>query len=430
MNPMAEELNEMIKKNNPNVLSMLSKKGKEIFFPKKGILAQSAEAKGKKINATIGIALEDDGTPLALDTVTKLVELPKGDVVNYAPSYGNAELRKQWQNMMFEKNPSLGGKKISLPVVTNALTHGLSMCGYMFLDEDDELIIPEPYWGNYKLIFNNGYGAKIVGFPVFEGEGYNTEALSKTLMAGGKKKVLLLNNPNNPTGYTPLDNEIPKIVGAIKDAADKGKKIVVIIDDAYFGLVYEDGVYRESLFTNLCDLSENVLAVKLDGATKEDYVWGLRVGFLTYAIKGGDEFIYKALEDKTAGAVRGNISNAPNISQSIVLKSFTDPDYKEQKEKKYETLRKRAVKVRKIIDEHPEYTEYFKALPFNSGYFMCIKLVDGLDAEEVRQLLLKKYDTGVIAMPPLLRVAFSATPFKLLEELFDNIFNACKLLKE
>ena len=39
--------------------------------------------------------------------------------------------------------------------------------------------------------------------------------------------------------------------------------------------LYEEGIEKESLFTYLCDLHENVLAIKIDGATKEDYVWGL-----------------------------------------------------------------------------------------------------------------------------------------------------------
>ena len=48
-----------------------------------------------------------------------------------------------------------------------------------------------------------------------------------------------------------------------------------------FGLVYENGIFKESLFSKLADLHENVLAVKVDGATKEDYAWGFRVGFIT-----------------------------------------------------------------------------------------------------------------------------------------------------
>ena len=71
MNPQAEELNQAIKDCNESVLDLLSEKGKSIFFPKKGILAQTAEAKGKDINATIGIALEEDGSPMRLKFIAK-----------------------------------------------------------------------------------------------------------------------------------------------------------------------------------------------------------------------------------------------------------------------------------------------------------------------------------------------------------------------
>ena len=46
-----------------------------LFFPKKGILAQTADAKGKKINATIGAALEEDGTPMRLNSIAKKIDV-------------------------------------------------------------------------------------------------------------------------------------------------------------------------------------------------------------------------------------------------------------------------------------------------------------------------------------------------------------------
>jgi len=59
MNPLATELNDIIRKANPDIYEMLSNVGKHLFFPK-GILSQSAEAKEKahKFNATIGMATE------------------------------------------------------------------------------------------------------------------------------------------------------------------------------------------------------------------------------------------------------------------------------------------------------------------------------------------------------------------------------------
>jgi aspartate/methionine/tyrosine aminotransferase len=423
INPQAETLNHVIQQNNVAVFSMLSDRGKAIFFPKKGILGQSADAKGKDINATIGMALEDDGSPLCLKSISSLVDLPKADLFNYAPSYGKPELRKKWKEMLFSKNPSLEGE-ISTPVVTNALTHGLSICGYMFLDESEEIIIPDPYWGNYNLIFSNAYGAKVSTFPLFKDNKLNIGGLKDILMSEGGKKVVLLNFPNNPTGYTPSEKEIPEIIRVIQDAATHDKKIVVLIDDAYFGLVYEKGIHTESIFSKLAHLHKNVLAVKLDGATKEDYVWGFRVGFITYGIKGGDEALYKALEDKTAGAIRGNISNGPHISQSLLLKAFTNPDYPSEKKEKYNTLKRRYEKVKEIFAEHPEYKEFFEPLPFNSGYFMCIKLTDR-DPEKVRQILLDKYSTGIIALKDMIRIAYSGTPYNLLDKLYSNIYKAC-----
>ena len=59
MNPIAQELNETIRRINIHVFEMLSAVGKQLFFPK-GILSQSAEAKEKahRFNATIGMATE------------------------------------------------------------------------------------------------------------------------------------------------------------------------------------------------------------------------------------------------------------------------------------------------------------------------------------------------------------------------------------
>src|SRR3989338_8131178 len=427
MNPQAEELNEIIKRNNPHVLGMLSEKGKAIFFPKKGILAQTADAKGKEINATIGIALEEDGSPVRLKTIARHIKgIDPKDSFQYAPSQGKPELRQKWKELIYEKNPGLKGKEISLPIVTNALTHGLSMVGYIFAGNGDKIISPDLYWENYELIFTNAYGAEIETFPTFAGKRFNVNGLREKLSGGGNKKIVLLNFPNNPSGYTPTEEEAKQIIETIKEAAENGENVVVVIDDAYFGLVYKKGIFTESIFAQLADANERILAVKLDGATKEDYAWGFRVGFVTYGVKGGNKNIYDALEAKTAGAVRGSISNAPHISQSLVLVSLNSPKYMKEKKKKHNLLKKRFKAVENVLKEHEEYRGAFEALPFNSGYFMCVKLKEGLDGEKVRQNLLQKYSTGVIVTGNIIRMAFSAVPTEKIPKLFENLYNACR----
>ena len=430
MNPQAEDLNQIIRENNPAVYDLLSEKGKNVFFPTKGILGQSADARKTKINATIGIAKEDDGTPMRLDCIEKNINIDPSRIFPYAPSFGRPDIRKEWKKMICKKNPGLKGKEISLPIVTNALTHGVSMIGYMFVNEGDKVILPDLFWGNYNLILKNGYGAQLQKFNFFKDNHINLDAIKSSLEKDGiGKKILMLNFPNNPSGYSPTIEESEKIAAILKESAQKGNKIIVICDDAYFGLLYEDGISQESIFSYLADLDPNIMAIKVDGATKEDYVWGFRVGFITYGVQYGNEKFYAALESKTAGAIRGNISNAPNISQSLLMAAYENPDYDKQKQTKYKILKGRYMAVKEALKEK-KYSKYFKPLPFNSGYFMCIHLAEGISGEDLRELLIKKYNIGVINMSGNIRLAFSAVPQKDIPALFEGIYQACKELKK
>ena len=117
-------------------------------------------------------------------------------------------------------------------------------------------------------------------------------------------------------------------------------KLVVLLDDAYFGLFYEDSI-KESLFGLLADSHQNILPVKIDGATKENYVWGLRVGFITYATTSD---ILDALEQKTKGIIRGTVSSGSHISQTILLESLQSEEFLQEKEEKFQIMQGRAVK--------------------------------------------------------------------------------------
>ena len=178
---------------------MLSRRGRDIFFPTKGLLAQAAEAKAARINATIGIGLDDDGLPMRLPAIASRIDLDPRKVFPYASSYGLAELRQAWQAQIQKKNPSLSGP-LSMPVVTSGLTHGLSMAGYLFVEEGDTLILPEVYWGNYRLVLRQNYGAAFKTYGPFDGDVYNLEGLKNHLETTQGKQIVLLNFPTTPRG--------------------------------------------------------------------------------------------------------------------------------------------------------------------------------------------------------------------------------------
>lgn len=422
MNPLAQQLNSAIQQESPAVYEMLSTLGKNLFYPK-GILSQSAEAseKAHKFNATIGIATED-GAPMHFKHIQQKIDYAPKDVYPYAPPQGKPALRDAWLEKLYKDNPSMVGKSIGKPVVTNALTHGLSIVADLFMDEGDALVVPNHYWGNYNSVFGIRRGGKIVTFPLFaDNTRFDTDGLKQALAAQSGKAIVLLNFPNNPTGYTPREEEAQEIVAVLKDAADNGLHLVVVLDDAYFGLFYEDSI-TESLFGRLAGIHERILPVKIDGATKENYVWGLRVGFITYA--AGKETL-NALEQKTKGIIRGTISSGAHISQTMILESLTSKEFAVEKEEKFAIMKGRAVKTKELLGNE-KFNKHWTYYPFNSGYFMCLKL-HTLDAEKLRLHLLDTYGVGVISNNNTdIRVAFSCVEEEDLEELFDLIYQGCE----
>jgi aspartate/methionine/tyrosine aminotransferase len=423
--PLAQAANDAILKDCPVILDLLSERGKRFFFPAKGILAQGAEAKqkAKVANATIGIATEN-GQPMHLGVVHKYFNgLAANEIYDYAPSYGKPDLRTAWAKKQREETPSLGQHPTSNPVVTNALTHGLAVVGDLFLDPGDEVLTSDLMWENYNLSWETRLGARFSYYPFFDQRltGFNINAFSQALaQRKGRKLVVGLNFPNNPSGYTPTKAEAGAIINALIAAADAGSKLVVVCDDAYYGMFFDEAAEKESFFGRLAQAHPNILAIKVDGATKEEFVWGVRVGFLTYGIKNGTPAVYKALEDKTAGIIRAVISNVTHPGQSIVLKALNDPDFRSQQAEKVDILRKRAA-VTAVECRKAEYADCWDVYPFNSGYFMCLRLKDA-DADTVRLKLLDEHGVGTIALGKTdLRVAFSC----LTEAQIPGVFTAC-----
>jgi len=156
----------------------------------------------------------------------------------------------------------------------------------------------------------------------------------------------------------------------------------------------------------------------------------LRVGFITYGacIDGEHGPVYDALERKTAGDVRGSISNASHLGQSIILKLFQAGTYKAEKKEKFRIMEERALEVKRVLAD-PRYDQTWEAYPFNSGYFMCLRLKT-MEAEPLRIHLLERYGVGLISLGKYdLRVAFSCIEKEDVKELFDVILQGVRGLE-
>lgn len=422
INPLAQELNDALKGTTPGEL--LSDVGTRLYFPK-GIIAQSAEAKklGKTANGTIGTTVVE-GKPIMLPSIKKYVpDLTSSELVGYAPTAGNPDLRAMWKESIIRKNPLLKDKKFSLPVVVPGLTAGISYLADLFLDETKPLVAADPSWDNYVLIAEARRNAKFVQFKMFKDGKFNIEGLKETMQkqAESGSVRILLNFPQNPSGYSPTSGEAKQLVSIVKEIAEKGAKVMVWCDDAYFGLNYEDNIEKQSLFAYLCDLHENVLAAKIDGPTKEDFAWGFRTGFITFGCKGLSDTQYEALVKKLMAAIRSSVSCAATPSQSLILKAASDGKLEEEKAEFRKILERRYKLVRDFVSTHE--SKFIKPLPFNSGYFMSFDTMS-IDAEKLRQKLLNDRGIGTISIDvKTLRVAFSSLDEEKINIVYQAIYD-------
>jgi aspartate/methionine/tyrosine aminotransferase len=426
MNPLASELNAAL--SGCVAGTLLSELGKRLYFPK-GIVAQSAEAKKQatRMNATIGIAYKG-GKPLALPSIRGLLPgLELEEIFPYAPTQGVEQFREAWKKEIERKNPDIAGSPFSLPLVVPGLTAGISTLADLFVDTDDVVILPDLYWDNYPLIFETRREARIATFPFFTASGgMDVAALGAALERekGRGKIVLLLNFPNNPTGYSPTRAEAHEIVSALASTAASGTRMLVITDDAYFGLFYETETYTQSLFAPLAGLHPNILAAKIDGSTKEHLTWGFRTGFITFASKGMSGEQYDALTRKLMGAVRSSVSNSSVIAQSVILRATKSPSLEAEKAEAFRVLKDRYDRTRQVLAR--KKSDAISPLPFNSGYFMSFRLNRGR-AEDLRKALLTESGVGTIAIDErCLRVAYSSVDTEKLEELYDLIYAAAE----
>lgn len=400
------------------VWQMLSEYGKRVRFLTDGVLGQTWEARERAhaFNATLG-EFKIQGEDVCLEAQhRKLQAYPASEVYPYTKPGGLPALRQSWKEKILAENPAMEDKTISLPLVCAGLTHGLSLVAELFLDSGDPVILHDMHWENYELIFHLRSGGRILSYPTFEKGALNVAGLKERILSEkSEKQLVILNFPNNPTGYMPTEAEVQALQAVLLECAQAGKKLTVLCDDAYYGFWYGEDILKESIFGYLTGLHPNILTIRLDGATKEFFSGGLRVGFLTF---GGQPLpLLEALEKKTMGALRIGVSSCAHLSQTILLDCLHSRDIQAELAEKKEILRRRG-KLAMELCRRGSPAGLWEAYPFRAGYFICIQVAT--DSRKLREHLLDKYGIGVIALGEnRIRIALPCLEEENIRELFE-----------
>lgn len=409
-------------------MSFFSKLGENIILPQ-DVLIQSKETAAipGAINATIGIATSNKKA-MALPSINKVItEINNSEYLPYSPTPGLPKMRELWKEKILADNPSINKDFLSLPMVTTGITQGIDIAANLFSESGDALLLPNLFWQNYAQIYTIKLGNKIYKYNQFdENNEFSISNFKETLYSINEDKIsLILNFPNNPTGYTPSDVELNSLVDVISTYAkeNKNKQLIIVSDDAYFGLFFENNHKTPTLSaTYKLAENENCLIVKLDGITKEFYSWGLRVGFITYYTKNNE--LRKILLEKTQGYLRSTTSSPSNLSQQIAVRLLDNKQSLEEKEINDKIIEESYNELKQAISTE-QLDQLVRVLPFNSGYFFTIKLPSNINAHEFRLKFLNEYKYGVYSMDDEhIRIAFSCLDKELIPELI-NKFKQC-----
>jgi aspartate/methionine/tyrosine aminotransferase len=386
----AAQLNERLARSHPVARRFLTTVGERLYFPN-GIPSQAAEAKGARLNATIGQITDGHGAPLPLGAMRRLTQgVDPKDAFLYSTVGGTPALRDAWSARVRGRLGATEELAVSRPAVTYGMTHGLAVLANLFVDEDTTVWLPTPAWGNYRLIFEGYRGARLRSYPVLDDYRFTVAGIEAMVSEARARKapskdVIVLNFPGNPTGYTPTAAESAEIVRLL---ASHPGPLLVITDDAYQGLVYEPGHMPRSLFYELARCpADTHLVAKVDGATKELLFFGGRVAFLTFA---ADAETSAVLDEKVKGDLRATVNVPAGLPQALVLASLQDAQLDAEVQAIRALLKNRYQLLRASLERHD-----VRVVPFNSGCFALVPT--RLPSEDVRRALLRE-GIGVVAL--------------------------------
>jgi aspartate/methionine/tyrosine aminotransferase len=424
------EINALVEDGAPALFRALSPLGRRVYFPP-DVPAQSAEARGKEINGTIGQITDGRGGAVPLPSLAAaFAGLSSEDLSRallYSPVEGIPEVRQRWR--AWQRRGVAAEIQSSLPLVTAGLTHSLSVLADLFGGEGRPVAIPRPFWGNYRQTFATRTGAEVRTAPSYVDGRCNTRAIAEALdeVPDGEPAVALLNFPSNPGGYSLTVDERKDLCASLMGVAER-RPLVVVCDDAYAGLVFEPEIPRESLFWELAGAHPNLIPVKVDGATKEFSFFGGRVGFLTFAC-APDSGVARALESKVKTLVRSSVGSPVAASQVVLLQALRKEGIEAEVEAVHTVLAERYRALRQALAAADP--ELLRPLPFNSGCFALVEIPEalGLTSEQVRRHLLEHHDTGLVSMEPrFLRIAHCSVDAAALPELVRRLERAVREL--
>jgi len=245
-------------------ISMKGQKMPESPIRKLVPYADAAKAKGRKVYH-LNIGQPDIETPaVALQAVRNY----NHKVIEYSHSAGMLSLRKKLVEYYKTVDITVSPEEI---LVGAGASEALLFAFQTIMDQDDEVIIPEPFYANYNgFATNAGIHVRPIVSEIESGFALPPiEEFEKNI--NEKTKAILICNPNNPTGYLYSKEELETLRDIVKK-----HDLYLIADEVYREFIYDGEKHHTAM--HLKGIEENVILI--DSVSKRYSACGVRIGWM------------------------------------------------------------------------------------------------------------------------------------------------------
>lgn len=266
--------------------------------------AKAKELKSKGINVLdFTLGEPDFNTPENIRNAA--ITAMNAGHTHYTPSGGILEL-KQAVCAAYQRDYGLSFKPNQV-LISNGAKHSIhnvlaSLCG-----PGDEVIIPAPYWVSYSALVELAGGVPVL-VNTTEESGFCMSAEQFTNAITPRTKLLMLNNPSNPTGST---YPVEKLEALARIAV--AKDLLVLSDEIYEKLIYQGSEFR--CFASFGPEVANRTII-VSGVSKAYAMTGWRIGWTI-----GPVDVIKAMDNLQSQET----SNPCSISQYAAVEALNGP---------------------------------------------------------------------------------------------------------
>jgi aspartate aminotransferase len=247
------------------------------------------ESEGKKI---IRLNLGDPDLATPNEIIEAAYAAMKAGKTKYSSSYGEIKLR--------QKLAELHGVKAENIVITPGSKWGIFATMYLIMRSGGNVIIPTPYWTAYDLIAKS-LGAKTKLLRTEMENGWKVDLVELEALIDKETKMIILNNPNNPTSKV-LD---AKTLDGIVELADK-KGVTILSDEVYATIAFTKA-------KSILEYNGDHRHILTNGFSKTFTMTGWRIGYIIAS---------KELVDKITKLNQITINNVPVFIQEAALKGL------------------------------------------------------------------------------------------------------------